>query len=222
MSLHLPSLYAKCHIFISDSQIQLPTQHLHLDASHSSQILFVLNEVNELLTLHLLPLSAGLPWSSFWGGVVREDKINMTEHCLKKKKTFQEVNCRTPLKFFAYFKYSRKTFDILIHLNLQFPFPTFSQWIFKMHNKSFIITNKWRKIVNGLPKMLLLAILLMQMSCSIKHIIWFDPDNNPGGGKANTNKFYQIQEITDYKMQYYFMNHWGKNTTNWKITHNAL
>lgn len=127
MSLHLPSLYSKCHIFISDSQIQLPTQHLHLDASNSSQIQFVLNEINDLLTLHLFPLKAGLPWSSFWGGVVRGDKINMTEVLFEKKKTLQEVNCKTPLKFFVYLKYLRKTFDILIHLNLQFPFSTFSQ-----------------------------------------------------------------------------------------------
>lgn len=72
MSLHLPSLYPKCHIFISDSQIQLPTQHLHLDASNSSQIQFVLNEINDLLTLHLL--KAGLPWTFFWVGVVKGDK----------------------------------------------------------------------------------------------------------------------------------------------------
>lgn len=90
----------------------------------------------------------------------------MTEVWFEKKKTSQEVNYKIPLEFFFYFKYSRKAFDILIHLHLQFPFPISSQCIFKTRrNKvsSEQIPKGERLVMDFQRCLLLLASLLMQV-----------------------------------------------------------
>ena len=100
-SLHLPCLYPECHIFISDSQIQLPTQHLHLDASNSSQIQCAQNEINDLLTPHSSPIQSW-PYSALLcrggevEGKVRGDKTNVTEVLLERKiKSFRKSKCKS-------------------------------------------------------------------------------------------------------------------------------
>jgi len=132
--LHLPSLYPKYHIFISDSQIQLPTQHLHLDASNSSQIQFAQNEINTLLSPYSPPIQ-NWPYSEFLFGVGfggerkgRQDHYDWST-VWKKKHSLSGSWTVSQLKFFCYFKYLRKTLDIFN--SSKFSFSISFQLIFK-------------------------------------------------------------------------------------------
>lgn len=75
--------------------------------------------------------------------------MNTTEALFEKKKSiFQEINCKTPLKFFWYFKYSKKTVAILIYLNLQFLFSIFLPNVFFKTQKIKFHYNKYEREKN--------------------------------------------------------------------------
>lgn len=57
---------------------------------------------------------------------------NPLEQAQQLKEAFQKINCKTPLKFFWYLKYSRQVFNTFSHRNLQFPFSISFQFTFKI------------------------------------------------------------------------------------------
>ena len=125
---------AQSSLLNSYIQIQLPTQHLHLDASNSSQIQFAQNEINTLLSPYSLPIQ-NWPYSEFlFGmGVGRERKGRQDHYdwsnVWKKKYSLSGSWTVSQLKFFCYFKYLRKIFDIFN--SSKFSFSISFQFIFK-------------------------------------------------------------------------------------------
>lgn len=63
-------------------------------------------------------------------GKVRGDKTNMTEVLLERKiKSFRKSKCKST-EILLLLQIFKKTFDILIHIDLQFSFSNSSQFFF--------------------------------------------------------------------------------------------